>query len=362
MVARHLIQLNISGRGYTLFAGDLAGGFEAQSDGLSSEGVSRALRTSHEDLSGSLRTAGDARSLTMRFGEGERPVVAYGCRFANIADDKGRKGIVMLHAVELDDAAMIPACVGAILQNLGPEPFQQLARRVEAIASTDRPPQGFIKLIATTTEQRAEKIGVPPAGDAPPRQLASIVHDVPEGAAFAWTVLARSVYTRPPPWRVVDELSPRGVRSRVEPPLGEDVRMSDLLHQAATVVLSPGIPSNATASGDLERGTARTPLPVATVLAAGAALVFSAALVWRSRTPPTPEGPRVSAAVPPSPAIVRIDAGAEIVARLTDGGSDTNSTDTSHDVRVAMDVRDGARTTPAVRPSHLPSWVHGPIR
>lgn len=260
MAPRHLILVNVARHGYTLYAGGAADGLTAQPLGAESAAVPRAMLDAHRDLRAFLEGGAEVRTVLIGCDAGARPVVAYGCRFAEVADDRGRKGIVLLHAVQFDDVHLVPAYVEAALLRLGPRQMPRIAQGVARCAEHGLP-EHFVALLVRKLEEHAERVGpsVPEGG--PRLALAAVAHDVLGGDAIAWTTLASVAVSRTSPWRAMDIRSADGVQTCLQPSLGDTAAASEILRQSTALLLGADLDAPSAGPSGVEDFDEESPAP-----------------------------------------------------------------------------------------------------
>lgn len=131
---RHVFRLNVFGKGYTLLVQAESGYYEELRLGVHSDALPGNYLPAQERIDSILETQVSrwhfcaSRALPL-----SRPVLAYGC-LLSMEDDKGRKGISFIHAVEIDSMSAAESVLQVICQKLLPENMGEIAWSIGGLA------------------------------------------------------------------------------------------------------------------------------------------------------------------------------------------------------------------------------------
>ncbi len=223
---RHVFVINLAGRGYSTFAGGPAMGFEEQPMGVVTARVSETTLSVIEGLDDAARVAPSRRSLAACRDRRGAIVVALGAHLAEARDEKGRGGLVFLHALELGVGDDLPDVVTALLTATAA--FPRLDHELAALASCTDDPLPLLMSLAAEVERRAS---LSPTRTPHPatRPIARVEHDLVGAPVVAWMALALRGAAFEAPWRLRDRYDPGGAWTTLEPAAGDAVRASSLL-------------------------------------------------------------------------------------------------------------------------------------
>lgn len=231
---RHVLFFNVGGRGYTAYAGGAKESLHEQDLWVSTPHVSESMVKAKRHVYDALSESKLPVSMAFRHDEGALPVVAYGCIFPKLKDDKGREGLIFLHAIELNDPAELAAAVDVILQRLGPDALRRMNDRLGRMAlAPDQPRELGQRVCARVEELIGDRFATWTPPDVRTNDLGMIVHDCIDGASWAWRVFAYALTGASPGWSVYDVIEGHVPRTCRNPSLSMVAQASDVIRNVA---------------------------------------------------------------------------------------------------------------------------------
>lgn len=192
----HFVRANIRGQGYTVLDSRTAGAPPA---------LPRGFLQARERLDAFLDGPGEPVAVTFNH-DGEGALVGYACRI-DARDEFGRRGLIFVHAVLLDDERDLPRAVAAVLGLLAPAGIAWITQSCEAAAGGTLAPDAWIGQLEHRFVQSFERLGRVPRPRASAAErcgVGAIEHDFAGCSAMAWLYLARQQAGARPPWEVFD--------------------------------------------------------------------------------------------------------------------------------------------------------------
>lgn len=243
---RHVIQLNVAGHGYSTYAGAPREGFKEQPLGIATPSVPSSVIDASAALDATVRHCRDGVSVTMRHDVGRKPVLAYGCFFPAACDEKGRPGLVLVHAVELDGIEALAPTLGAAIESLSDESLVALEASVARVALDPEGLDALLERISAEVVRRSPTVTPPMLTlGAEASDLVAVEHDCRGAAALAWLLFAHAMSPRAQGWVIADVEEDGRTFTRVRgmaSAAGRVLRGSELLQGSVREYLQRGIP------------------------------------------------------------------------------------------------------------------------
>lgn len=232
---RHVLVVNVAGHGYATFAGDPSTSFEMQPSGIATAKVSEAVVTVCNEVDEVVRASPTLVTLVARRDETGATVLALGGHFPNARDEKGREGLIFIHALEFNASAALPRVVGALFRCISPTAFQRLSDEVARVAVQSGAARGFLQSRSQEIEQQINVSTV--AESAAGLRIGAIEHDLPGGQVVAWTAFALASSRLEGPWQINDRFDGDRSVTVMTPTGGGQEKASDLFHEGLHRVL-----------------------------------------------------------------------------------------------------------------------------
>jgi hypothetical protein len=207
-----MFQINIYGRGYSLFAGDGRDGFNERPLGVVSDGITENyLAASRRITQATERSLGRWCFAVGNVDSTARPVVAHGYVFP-IRDEHGRTGISLIHGIEVIPACDMNDVVLRIATFISPHNINQIAALLSGCASGQVDPDVVLRFLSAPFEDLTDAPGVRGIGRIGQREpVREVVHDCGGAPAVAWLLMTSSHRAVPAPWEIYEAVSGDGL-------------------------------------------------------------------------------------------------------------------------------------------------------
>lgn len=227
---RHVIRMNVRGRGYTLYSGGSSTSYNEHPLDVQSPGIPNSYISAQKRIDGLLRGSLHRPYISIsNLGTSSLPLVVYGCNFP-IKDEHGRLGLSFIHAIQ-DNTFPSANIVMSIARFLNPGTMDEISEYLASVAQGSVKPETFIRLV-TDSFSSTQRIPKQPLEEyATP--IRSITHDC-VGTVLAWAAMSASHSTTAPPWEIYDKYSNQdreGLLSTVStaPSARKDYRLSEFI-------------------------------------------------------------------------------------------------------------------------------------
>lgn len=233
---RHVLFFNVGGRGYTAYAGGLKEGLQEQPLWVVTPAVSSSMIKAKRQVHDALNEQRLPVSMAFCHDEGANPIVAYGCLFPRLKDDKGREGLVFLHAIELNDPSELAPTVDVILQRLAPDALKRMNVYIGSMAIAPEQPRELGQRVCERVEKLIrERLATWSTPRVEATDLGVVVHDCLDGGPWAWRVFSYALTGAPPGWSVFDTMEGNVPRTSRTPSARVVALASDMIRRVAHV-------------------------------------------------------------------------------------------------------------------------------
>jgi hypothetical protein len=243
-IKRHIIRVNVKGKGNSLYSGDSYNGFKEQPLGLASVNIPSIFLKAQKRLDSVLETRKLSWSLSFLQDNAQNQIVAYGC-FLEKPEEDNRTGLFFIHAIELNDHKNLFSGVSSIINLLSNSGVRIISKAVEDVAIGKRDVYEFLTTISQKIENAlsliTEDVICQNLGEI---KFSKIEHDCAGAAATAWLIMAGKTMNSNPPWEVYDTVGSNGnILTVVSPSTNNSLALaSEIQRQSLKYFLSP-VPS-----------------------------------------------------------------------------------------------------------------------
>lgn len=205
---RHVLRLNVAEQGYSLYSADRRG-LRAEPLDIASETVPRDYLGAQRRLDAFFASSEGPWSMTFRSMDDGGCVVAYGCKIADV-DQRGRRGLVLVHAILLESPRELTACVLGLLTLLSPTRVGLVTQAIADVAQGRLGVQKVLEWLIQEVDLCVSQARALPSTGSTRGEISEIVHDCAGAAPLAWLAFASQQSTARHPWEVYDALSSQG--------------------------------------------------------------------------------------------------------------------------------------------------------